>query len=339
MTRVFVVGGYGAVGLALAGQLQLAGFDVLAGGRRPEPGRKIVEARGLTWRHIDLGVRAGWSEALTDVDVVVVSVEQRNADFAKFVVGQGKVYADLSAEDAHLAALENLAVPSVGAGLISIGFAPGLSSMMAAELLADFDEPGSANIGLLFGLNDHHGEAAMEWTAQAILSNARPRKSLVLDWAGRWGRRRMHWTAFGDQFSLVRTRHAASAQTFVGFDSRPMTALAFSLAGWLPANAGVVSLAKRAFMPVGLGSRVCGILVEAHGTKSGIQQTRKLRFLAEEETRTTARLAALMIGQFLAEGHRGKIWHAYEVLHRATLLRSVVSAGAGEIVADPIAAS
>jgi hypothetical protein len=122
---------------------------------------------------IDLSNAQGWGPAVDDADIVVVCLDQDNASFAAHVLGRRKTYVDITASDAlfqQIEALQNLAVEHQGQAVLSVGLAPGLTNLMAAACLERLDETRKVRIGIMLGLGDEHGDAAIDWTFQNLLS-------------------------------------------------------------------------------------------------------------------------------------------------------------------------
>jgi saccharopine dehydrogenase (NAD+, L-lysine-forming) len=323
--KVLVVGGYGAVGKILGLRLVQLGYAVAAGGRRADPGRAIVEGLGLEWRQVDVASRDGWDAALAGIDVVIVCIDQRDTGFVEYVLARGLLYMDISADDAHFRRVETLAIPANAGAFLSLGFAPGLSNLMAARLIGSVEHASTLRLGLLFGINDQHGAAGVDWTLGAIFAGARDRPVAELDWGRPWGRRRMYGVGFADQFALARTHPGLSATTYIGFDSRIATAAAFAAASMFGDNSVVRRLVAAASHPIGLGSKVCGILAEVSDGK----RTHRLRFIGSEETRTTAELAALMAHDIMRTDRRGGVFHSHQVIDAERLMGAGQAAGLG----------
>lgn len=326
MARIIIVGGYGAVGSALAAHLSQAGHAVVIAGRRLAAAQAVAARLHVEARQLDLGDAATWDAALLGIEVAVMCVDTADASFASHLFERGVHYVDLSADDGHLRRIEALPPPTASTALLSVGLAPGLSNILARQVAAASpDQP--LRIGLLFGMNDSHGAAALDWTIDTFLAQ-RDRRSAQLHWGRGWGRRRMYAVGFGDQYALMRTMPALQVMTFVGLDSRFATSALFAFARLTRLVPALRRLAPMLFHPVGIGTDVCGVLVSpTHGGG--------LRFLGRGETATTAALAALMIEHFLAAGPTTGTWHSHQVLNAGALVADIQHRGIGEVEAVP----
>ncbi|GLQ52814.1 hypothetical protein GCM10010862_00720 [Devosia nitrariae] len=257
-------------------------------------------------------------------------MDQRETAFVEFLLGRAIHYVDIAANDDFFLSLEALPAPRRSGVLLSVGLAPGLTNVMAASCAAGLRGPLDVGIGLLFGLNDDHGRAGVEWTASKLFAADRKPGSTIFDFGRDWGTRRLHRLDFSDQHALMRTLPQARAATYLGFDSRLATSLVFALAGRFAGSRLARDFAVAAFRPIGLGTRACDISVSVTGGLEGRRVTRAMRFHASGESATTARLAALMTSIFLEDPVPG-IWHSHQVLDPATVLAEAERRGIGTL--------
>lgn len=328
---ILVVGGYGAVGDPLCRTLAGAGFRPVIAGRNPQKGVSLAYQLDTATRRLDLGEAATWDAALEGVDLVVMCVDQTHTGFAEHVFARGLHYVDVTASDAFFRQLEALPRPDKSAALLSVGLAPGLTNMLARALALAFDRVTRIDIGLLFGLGDHHGAAGLDWMADRIFEPQRPRDPRLHDFGPAVGTRAAHVVDFSDQHALMRTMPGAKITTRVAFDSRFVTAALFGAASWFPGNGFVCWLARRSFGAVHLGSRTVSVSIEATGYRGDSLARSSVRFAAEGESRTTARLAALMIRLLLERPPAPGIWHSHQMLDPAQFADAVQAEGIGTI--------
>jgi NAD(P)-dependent dehydrogenase (short-subunit alcohol dehydrogenase family) len=133
--RVLVLGGQGALGTALAGAFSAAGWTSVRAGRRPDS--------GADFRLVDLDRPATLARALDDVDLVVSTVPDERLTAERLVLARGGVLINVSALAADaVARLRRLPSPGRPRGtvLMNAGIAPGLTNLLAADLLADHPE-------------------------------------------------------------------------------------------------------------------------------------------------------------------------------------------------------
>lgn len=234
--RVLVLGGYGAVGARLVALLRAGGHAAHAAGRDPAHADRVVDLG-------EPGLRS-LRAAVTGVDVVVNAAGHEDPRVAEVVTGDGAAFADLTATTTYVAALERLDPPAPV--LLSVGLAPGLTTVLAAE--AHARAPGPVDVAVVLGAGERHGRAAAAWTARllgrrfpdpdggSVRNLTRPRS---FDLPG-LGRRRLYRADFSDQHTLTRDL-GDPVRTYLGLDSRPATAALAALT-WLPAARAVAHL-------------------------------------------------------------------------------------------------
>jgi saccharopine dehydrogenase (NAD+, L-lysine-forming) len=316
-TRILVVGGYGTVGAHLCRALAVeGGLEVVVAGRRLASAEALAAKFGARARQIDLTDRTTWSSAVEGIDLVVMCMDQARTDFVAFVLRRGIRYADITAEDSFFRAVEALPAPARAAALLSVGLAPGLTNLLAIHAAAQLDSVEAVEIGMLFGLGDEHGDAALDWLAKKFFDPHRERAPLALDFGRGWGRRTAYPVDFSDRHALMRTRGFV-ANTRMAFESRLTTTLVFGFAGLFAGNRLMQSLTAAAFRRVRLGSRTVNLSVVAVGWKNGLRMESAARFHGIGEAQTTARLAALQIREFLDEPPPPGVWHSHEILDPA----------------------
>ncbi|MFW5419820.1 saccharopine dehydrogenase [Nocardiopsis sp. CNT-189] len=254
--KALVLGGYGAVGAPVVRLLRGRGHTAAAAGR--DAARADVR--------IDLGETGlrGYRRALRGTDVVVNTAGAEDPALITAAAEAGAAFVDATATTGYIAAAERLA-PAAPV-LLSVGLAPGLTNLLAAEAAAVRPRPRSIDIAVLLGAGDAHGRAAEEWSFGLIGTDfpdpatGEPVRNLTGARTFRipgHGRRRLYRADFSDQHTLTRDL-GLPVRTRFGLDSRAATA---ALAGLtrLPA-------ALRLRPPAGLhlpGSDAWALLAEA----------------------------------------------------------------------------
>jgi hypothetical protein len=307
------------------------GLPLAIAGRNPQKGDALAGALGATTRYLDVADRTSWFDGVRNVGRVVMCIDQPGPDFVAFLCERGIDYIDVTASDAFFRQLESLR-PTRSSVLLSVGLAPGLTNMLARHLATEFDSVARLDIGLLFGLGDRHGAAGLDWMAAQIFDPARRHDPLRQDFGPPWGRRMAHIVDFSDQHALMRSFPCMLATTRVAFDSRLATAALFQAARRFADNPLVRTLTRASFSALRFGSRAVNVTLDMHGLRNGSRTTRSARFLAEGESQTTARLASLMIRQFLTHSRPG-LWHTHDLLDSTAFLTSLATERLGHLEA------
>jgi saccharopine dehydrogenase-like NADP-dependent oxidoreductase len=297
---VLVLGGYGAVGAPVVDELRAQGHTALTAGRDPTRADRPVDLR-------ERGLRA-YAEALDGIDVVVNAAGVEDPRVVSAAAERGTAFVDVSATGGYLAELERLA--SAAPVVLSVGLAPGLTTLLAADLhAARPDAP--IDIAVLLGAGDAHGEAASEWVASllgrrfpdpatgaAVRNFTRPR---AFELPGH-GRRRLARADFSDQHVLTND-FGVPVRTYFGLDSRAATT-ALALLTRLP---GTRRLATRVHLPGSNAWVVLAVTDDGHARwATGRNQS--------HATAKFAALAATRAGSLAAGVH-----HLHTVLSLADL--------------------
>jgi saccharopine dehydrogenase (NAD+, L-lysine forming) len=329
--RILVVGGYGAVGRLLSRDLAAeAGIGLVIAGRNLAAAQRLAAELGAAARRSDLDDRVSWAAAIADIDLVVMCIDQGSTGFVALVLERGIRYADITAEDRLFRAIEAIKTPIRAAAMLSVGLAPGLTNLLAVRAAAELDSVETVEIGMLFGLGDEHGDAALAWLADKLFDPACERKPLRMDFGRDWGRRAAYPVDFSDRHALMRTRRFA-AQTRMAFESRLTTALVFWLSATFAGSRLLRSLAFAGFRRLRLGSRTVNLNVVASGWKNGVRATTTMRFHAAGEAETTARLSTIQILGFLTDPPPPGIWHSHEILDPTSQFQAIEAAGVGRL--------
>lgn len=142
--RVVVIGAGGALGSLTAQVFEDAGWEVFRGGRGAH--------RDGDWRPIDLDRPETIASGLEGVDVVVNTVPHIGVLAERFVIDHGGVLLNTSALPVEY--VEPLRVrrsTALGTVVVGAGIAPGLTNLVAADLLAT--HPDADEIEVVFTLS------------------------------------------------------------------------------------------------------------------------------------------------------------------------------------------
>lgn len=316
---ILVVGGTGAVGsLVLRLLAQDASLRLIVGGRNTQKARAVASSLGTDARKIDLSASHTWENALSGVDLVLVCMDQNNARFARHVLSRAIHYVDITAGDALFRAIEALPTEAVQAtAVLSVGLAPGLTNLLAVDAASRLDTVDGIDIGLLLGLGEAHGAAAVEWTIRGIFSK-RANGPAIMDFGLPWGRRRAYWIDFADQHTLRRTMSVPVASR-LAFDSRPITALLFSLGAIFRDNELITRLSIQLSPILSFGSDAYVALALTKGAKEGRSATAVTRFSGRKEAEATAQVAAITARSILERPLEKGVFHIHQILEPKAL--------------------
>ncbi|GAA2835350.1 NAD-dependent epimerase/dehydratase family protein [Leucobacter komagatae] len=238
--RALVLGGTGAVGRAVAHELEARGHEALRGSRGAGSSPGAVR--------LDLSSAAGMRrlrEVAHECDVVVDASGRDDPATSREL--EGVPYVDTSATTSYLAELRGLRAQSGAATLVlGAGIAPGASTVLAAALAS---EPGDEiDVSVLLGTGEVHGPAAVAWTAGlagnavwgapdgAEILNYRERRRIPID-----GRDRTHLrTDFPDHLLLAAA--GVTVRTYLTLGS-PLATAGLALVGAVPALRGILAAA------------------------------------------------------------------------------------------------
>jgi len=149
MTKVLVLGGYGAVGIPLMKQLaKVPEISAYSAGRDPARADVVV----------DLKEPGAYSTVVRDFDVVGIAVGCEEGGLGGKGDTGGVALVDITATSSYCEELEAVDGPV----LMGVGLAPGLTSVLATEAHRLGDGPVDILIGL--GGGELHGPAATAWT-------------------------------------------------------------------------------------------------------------------------------------------------------------------------------
>ena len=298
LRTIVLIGGTGDVGRRLVSLLldNLAD-DILVvsrSGMAPEDRVKMLR--------LDIA-GAGAASGLPPGATVVNLTEATPPSVAAHIVRTGGRFLETSASPDYVQAItrEVAATGGPGAGVVCVGTAPGLSTLMAADV-AQIDGCATVDIGLELGMGRHYGAAATEWSIGALgtiyrLSGAgsltvRPghlRRSFTF---GRTGRARPALDIDFPQQGIAGPSSALSpvrAYTFLAFEPPNVTRLVWLLLrlGLGPTLARKKRGLTRILMQLPSLGRTCTrIAVEAQGQDRGVLATR--HFAAGDQAEVTA---------------------------------------------------
>lgn len=172
--KALIVGGYGGVGQKISARLsdKLPG-RVVVGGRDYEKANRLsdeLQGKALPAKLDISDPGFDWS-ILEKISLVVMCVDQDGADFVEQCIRRGIDYIDITAGaefHSEASALDPIAREHGSTVVLSVGLAPGVTNLLAKRAKSQPPEAGHADLFIMLGLGERHGEAAVRWTVQSL---------------------------------------------------------------------------------------------------------------------------------------------------------------------------
>lgn len=196
--------------------------------------QKVVPAE------LDISAAIDYESLFEGVGVVVMCRDQDSAEIARQCLNRGIHYVDISASYPVLSKIEALretARESGATAVLSVGLAPGLTNLLAKHCQSKVPEMTAADIYVLLGLGEAHGEAAIRWTLEnldttySVLENGKTKQvksfqdSKKTVFPDGTGRRTTYRFNFSDQHVIPYTLGLQGSSTRLCFDSALVTSL------------------------------------------------------------------------------------------------------------------
>ena len=241
--RILIIGGYGNVGRIIAselakrfpGQVIVAGRDYQkAKDFSLELGQQVIPMA------FDISRISANEKILDDVGIVMMCLDLESIEFVRLCIQRGIHYIDISASYSVLSQIEMLnkeAEVARATVVLSVGLAPGLTNLLTKHCQSKVPDMTYADIYILMGLGDIHGDAALQWTLEnldgefTIRDNGETKRVKSFEdgkqtvFPGRLGKRTAYRFNFSDQHVLPQTLGLKSVSTRLCFDSAWMTSL------------------------------------------------------------------------------------------------------------------
>jgi len=329
--KILVVGGYGNVGRTIAVELgnRFPG-RVIAAGRDFRKAQAFALETGMKVLPLELDVFNIRDDFMLpdEVSLVIMCLDLPDTTFTKRCLRQGISYVDISATYGLLSQIELLdaeAREHNATVVLSVGLAPGLTNLLAAHCKSKFERMESADIFVLLGLGEAHGEAAIRWTIENLdsefdiwdegmkmrVTSFGEGKQTIFPYGT--GARTAYRFNFSDQYVIPRTLKIPSVSTWVCFDSILTTHLfalyrrigLFSMLRFKPMR----ELLVRAFKTLHFGSDIFVIKVDAHGTVAGRNAHYECAVSGHGEGRGTAIVTAEVAASLFATSFSPGVYH------------------------------
>ncbi len=167
-----ILGAQGVLGAHLSREFAAAGWDVIPTGRKPDPRPEF--------RRLDL--REGWmiAAAIADADVVVNTVPDESTTAERIVLREGGILINVSALPATASwKLRRERPDPSGIVVMNAGIAPGVTNLVAAELLAAHPEADEVELVFTVSSEATVGRAGREFAHRGLTSVGHHRTTVV----------------------------------------------------------------------------------------------------------------------------------------------------------------
>lgn len=335
-SQVMVIGGYGHVGQQICLQLsEVYPGQIVAAGRSYEKAEQFSRQSKGKVRPYQLDVSEPlYSDWMDKTKLVIMCLDQEDPSFAEACLRSGIDYIDISAKGAYMEQLAKLDQQYIGAtALLSVGLAPGLTNLLAAKAASMLSSVNQIDIGIMLGLGDQHGKAAIEWTldhvhTDYVLTKHHQRKRVKsftggkrIDFGGSLGKRHAYQFPFSDQQTLPSTLHVPSVTTRLCFDSRAATrALAFTRSLGMTSFLTLPKIKDRAISMIQssqIGTDQYAVKVEATGMDENKVHQAALGIKGHDESQATAQVASAAALHLLSRRFQTGVFHIEEVFSLA----------------------
>jgi len=241
--KILIIGGYGNVGRIIATELgkQFPG-QVIVAGRNYQKAKEFSLELGQQIIPMVLNIsRISANDGLlNDVGIVMMCLDQENIEFVRQCIRRGIHYIDISASYSILSKIEALNEEAKEAGataVLSVGLAPGLTNLLTKHCQSKLPDMTYADIYVLIGLGEAHGNAALQWTFDnlnkefTVHDNGKTKRMRSFEdgkqtiFPGMIGKRTAYRFNFSDQHVIPQTLGLKSVSTWLCFDSALMTYL------------------------------------------------------------------------------------------------------------------
>ena len=346
-SNIMVIGGYGDVGkrICLALVDHFPGHVIAAGRNYPKAKRFSEETNGKVLPRI-VDVSHEWvSHEFEDIGIVIMALELPSTSFARSCLKAGINYIDITATHDLIIGLKMLngeAQEYGTVGIVSVGLDPGVSNLLVKQCCQGMDYIHQAEINLLFGLGEDHGEGSIDW----ILDNLQSDYLLQIDGSAskvrsfgdgkqvmfpdKLGRHSTYNFNFSDQHVLNKTLGIPSVRTRMCFESRWTTGLLAALASIRFFKLLKYKLIRKPFKyllkNLKMGSDIYAAKVSVRGKKNGTEVFSHGAILGNCEAQATAEVAALTARKLIVTKPDPGVFHIEELFEPEDILRHIKGA-------------
>lgn len=339
---VLVLGGYGAVGSAVCEELKsIFPGRIVVAGRNLQKAQRLAQRLGerVEPAQVDAAEPSTYQDLLRRTSVVVNCVERNNFTVAEQCLAHSVHYIEVSATVQLLEQLQSLqpeAERANATAVLSVGVAPGLTNLLARYARSRLGPLAEADLFVLLGLGEVHGEAAIRWTLQNLgkrfpIVSGGIRSEMRSFGEGRstkmpepFGKRTAYRFDISDQHTLPHTLGIETVNTWLCFDSRLATHLlrlfvSLRLSSFLPLwrASGLIAKFSGWFKLGGTGFVVQVDATGVDGARGSFALT------GDGEAQTTGLVAAHVAKHLLSSPVTPGILHIEQLLSLDALLSQV----------------
>lgn len=343
--NILVVGGYGDVGRRIC--LKLAEHfpgKVIAAGRnyaKAQTFSRQTEGKVLA-SYLD--VTNNWDDHnLSNVHIVIMSLDLPTADFARSCLQAGIHYIDITASYSLIQDIKNaddLAKSSGATGVVSVGLDPGISNLLVKQCFKGIHQKEKAEINILLGLGEDHGDGSIDWILDnlqcdyTLKVNGTP-KQIISFHSGKWvtfpdglGRHVAYAFNFSDQHVLPETLGVPDVRTRMCFESKGITRLGAMLSRIrffkLFKYQVIRKIFKYLLKNLKMGSDVYAVKVSVSGFHNDMKIYRHAAVLGNCEAQATAESAALTALWLASNQPLPGVFHIEEIIEPEDILGKII---------------
>lgn len=327
--KILIIGGYGAVGSTIAENLatHYPGQIIVAGRSFTKAKKLCDKVKGNLIPYKLDSTQPIDTELLKEIELVIMCIDQIDPFWVEYCLVNGIHYIDITADKDLIEKIENLKkkqLPYRSSAILSVGLAPGITNLLAQNIMNTQSETKEINIFILLGMGEKHGDSAYKWTfdnlykrysiqyngnTHLLRSFSSPKKTMLK------GKRTFYLFDFSDQHTLLTTTKVKQIVTRMAFDSRFFTKVIYILAKTgitrIFQFSKIQKLLIRSFKKVTIGSDVFGVKVT--GTNKEYQML-SCSITGNGEGKITAHVATAMALLCLKDTFPKGIHHSHEVI-------------------------
>lgn len=170
--RVLIIGAQGVLGSLLVDAFTASGWDVVRGGRRPD------ERPGF--RHVDLNKSETVAAAIADTDMVINTAPDSGLTAESVVLDRGGMLINVSAMPVEPGRrLRKETTTAKGVVVMGAGIAPGLTNLVAADLLAAHPEADEVELAFTVSIKSTSGPAGGDFAHRNLGAVGRHRTTVI----------------------------------------------------------------------------------------------------------------------------------------------------------------